>query len=147
MMRYLMLVDAPMGPELPVAELERLNTAAASFHVVVPARSLHEEERKLVLLEESPEQSDTPPEVVAAGWRLGQILDSLQAVGLEADGSIGSDDPVDSIEAALDAGDYDAVVVVTEPSGIAGWVKLDLPSRIERHVDEPVVTIEVDSDR
>ena len=39
---------------------------------------------------------------------------------------------------------HDAVIVVTNPAGIAGWVSLDLPSRVERHVSEPVITVEVD---
>ena len=55
-----------------------------------------------------------------------------------------SNGPLDALDWAGDDFSHAAVIVVTNPAGIAGWVSLDLPSRVERHVSEPVITVEVD---
>ncbi len=140
MIRYLVLVDTPLRGATAMAELERLNTAAALFHIVVPARALSDDERTLL---ESGEGSESH-EVLAARSGVQNAVDQLEKAGLNVTGAVGSENPIDAIEEALEAERFDAVVVVTEPAGIAGWVNLDLPSRIERHVSEPVVVIEID---
>ena len=38
----------------------------------------------------------------------------------------------------------DAVIVSTLPAGVSRWLKMDLPSRIDRMTDAPVTTIEAE---
>ena len=145
MTRYLVLVDAPVNEGPTLAEFERLATdPETTFHVVVPVSDLDDVERSFVELEEAPAETADSAEVVAARWRLRDAVTTFEKAGLTATGIVGATSPVDSIEQALEADSFDAVVVVTGPAGIAGWVNLDLASRLERHLSEPVVTIEVE---
>ena len=145
MTRYLVLADQPIDGDRASTEFRRMAaTRGSSFHVVVPLVELDDEARRVVEIEEEPNEAAVTPEVVASKWRLREAMSTLEALGSDVTGSLGVESPVESIEQALDADDYDVVVVVTDPAGIAGWVKMDLASRIERHVSEPVVTIEVD---
>lgn len=138
---YLVLIDAPITDDA-LAKLGPANTPDSTFHVVVPATAVSDAERELVQSEQSPKETGDPDGVIAARWRLRSTMDQLQSAGLTASGSIGVENPLDAVDQALKAGSYDVVVVVSNAAGIAGWAKLDLPSRIERHVSEPVVVLE-----
>lgn len=145
MMRYLVLVDRPIHGEGALAQLEALDTAAASFHLVVPVTPLSESEAAYVDRERTAADAGDDDAVVAARWRLRDAASAVQSVGLEVvNGKVGPPDPVEAIERALDVDDYQAVVVVTGRPGVAGWFNLDLPSRVGRHVDVPMVAIEVE---
>lgn len=144
-MRYLLLADGPVVADPVRARVPATQTGDARIHVVVPTREISADERRMVSIENSAPEDGTSPEVVAARWRLRSAIDALAGLGLdEVTGDIGDARPLDALEHALDAGRYDAVIVVTRPIGAAGWVHLDLPHRIERHVDLPVIHIEVD---
>lgn len=77
-----------------------------------------------------------------AEWRLHALLERIRAAGGQADGEVGSSDPIEAVEQVLDRHVVDEVIVSTLPAGISRWLKMDLPSRISRRVDVPVTTIE-----
>ncbi len=142
MSQYLVLVDKPQFDQHALSEFDGLNNDGSTFHLISPVRELSADEADYVQLESDPAVAE-PPETTAARWRLGQAMDTLRERGLEVSGVVGPESPLDAIDEALDSGDYDQVVVVTDAAGIAGWVGLDLASRIDRRVTEPVVAVEV----
>lgn len=74
--------------------------------------------------------------------RLARILDRIRAAGGEADGEIGDPDPYTAAKNALERHTFDEVIVSTLPAGISRWLKVDLPSRLERVAEVPVTAIE-----
>lgn len=81
--------------------------------------------------------------------RLDTMLDKVRSVGGMADGAVGDADPIEAVRAVLDDREFDEVVVSTLPAGLSRWLKMDLPSRLSRMTDIPVVTVEapaVDND-
>jgi hypothetical protein len=64
---------------------------------------------------------------------------TVRAAGLEvADGRVGDPDPLAAVEDAVNLEGFDEIVVSTLPGGISRWLKLDLPSRVERATGLPV---------
>lgn len=144
MLKFLTLVDASVWSDAVLARLNELSTRSASFHLLVPARPLTEGELDYVETEMLVTESAESPEQLMARWRLRDAMTAMENAGFESvTGAIGNAHPMTGIDDALEAEGYDAVIVVTGPLGPASWVSLDLPSRIKRHVEEPVTHIEV----
>ena len=55
-----------------------------------------------------------------------------EAAGGHVDAHIGSDDPFAAVRAALEEGDFDEVIISTLPERVSHWLRIDLPSRVER---------------
>lgn len=144
MTQNLLLLDAPSIGTSALHQLRELRGPGSTLHVVVPAGRLDAGERTFTALESDPNEVGDAPEVVAARWRLRDAITRLQEDGFETTGEVGEEDPIDAIEQCVSSQRYDTVAVVTGPAGIAGWVNLDLPSRVRRHVDAPVLAIECD---
>ena len=73
--------------------------------------------------------------------RLEEAETQLTAEGLSVDGEVGTESPVDSVDEVLrrDGIDtYAGIIVSTLPHAISHWLKLDVPSRIERRTTLPV---------
>lgn len=82
-----------------------------------------------------------------AELRLERMLEHIRAAGGEADGEVGSEDPLEAATAAVEASpQFDEIIVSTLPSGISRWLKMDLPSRIGRLTDAPVTTVVAEPD-
>lgn len=143
--RSLLLVDGPVDGDAVRVRLGAPDMVDTEIHVVVPARDVTDGEAHMIEVEVSSTDATVSPQVIAAQWRLRGAVDALQAAGFEqVAGSVGDASPVEAIVAAFEAGRFDDVIVVTKPIGISGWVHLDLPHRIERHLHRPVIHIEVD---
>lgn len=146
MLKFLTLVDASVWSEAVLARLGELSTKSASFHLLVPARALTEGEMEYVETEMLATEAVESPEQLMARWRLRDAMTAMENAGFESvTGTIGNAHPMTAIDDALESAAYDAVIVITGPLGPSSWVSLDLPSRIQRHVDEPVTHIEVDT--
>ena len=63
-----------------------------------------------------------------------------EAVGAPVEALIGEGDPLNAVRAALEDGHYDEVIVSTLPERVSHWLRLDLPSRVER-LGVPVETV------
>ena len=80
-----------------------------------------------------------------ARHRLDRMIEKIEAMGGDAEGEVGIEDPLEATRAALENhSPFDELIVSTLPSGLSRWVKMDLPNRIERLTDVPVTTIEAD---
>jgi len=64
-----------------------------------------------------------------------------EASGGHADGSVSiRHDPMDAIEEALIAGDFDEIILATLPRRVSHWLHVDLPSRVA-HLGLPLTTV------
>lgn len=63
-----------------------------------------------------------------------------RAAGSPVSGTIGSHDPYAAVLDALNAADYDEVIVSTHPKRLSRWLHLDLPRRIGA-LGIPVTTV------
>jgi hypothetical protein len=79
--------------------------------------------------------------------RLDQLLAGLRQEGLEAEGDIGDDDPVQAMEDALRRFPADEVIISTHPAGRSNWLEHDVVQRAQDRFDVPVTHVVVDLDR
>jgi hypothetical protein len=69
------------------------------------------------------------------------LLDA--AAGSHVHGMIGSADPLEAVQAALERDEYDEVIISTLPERVSRWLRRDLPRRVERlGIPVTVVTAE-----
>ena len=102
-----------------------------TFHLVVPA-SGHGIEKA----------ADPDAAVEHTKPHLEKALESLRGAGLEVEGNVGDTDPLAAVQDALNFGEYDEVIVSTLPARASKWLKMDLPTRVERMSGLPVTHIE-----
>ena len=78
-----------------------------------------------------------------AEWRLGESLSRLRAAGIEAQGEIGDDDPLQAIEDALRSFGADEIVVATHPEESASWLERGIVERARERFALPIVHVEI----
>lgn len=153
MARYLLVANQTLGgAALDRAVRERVDRGDAHFHVVVPMV-----EPALEVTSWAPQDPlfgmPVPVEATQESMeeaqrrserRLRAMVETIVALGGEADGAVGSVDPYTAVEQALEGEQFDEVIVSTLPPGISRWIRMDLPSRLERLAPCPVVTVEAD---
>lgn len=146
MARYLVLLEQTLKDEAIIERFHAMHAEGASFHLLVPVRSLSEQEKEFIALEVDERPAEGDDAAIMARWRLRDALSVLEESGLagHVDGEVGRSDPIDAVEDALHGQDFDGVVIVTSRPGIAGWLHLDTASRIERKLDIPVIHLERD---
>jgi GABA permease len=73
--------------------------------------------------------------------RLGEAQLQMTAEGVIVAGEVGTDNPVDSVDEVLrreGASSFAGIIVSTLPRNVSKWLKLDVPSRIQRKTTLPV---------
>ena len=148
--RYLVVANQTL-PSAGLHELitEKDVTSQAEFHVLVPesyrttvpidpmsgvdpyAGTISDHDR-LVALDEAEE-------------RLEAFRRAFVGLGARLTGEVGVGDPLSAVRRVMDRSDFDEIVVSTLPSGISRWLKLDLPSRLERQYGIPVTHLVQDT--
>jgi nucleotide-binding universal stress UspA family protein len=78
---------------------------------------------------------------LAAG-RLEHELARLARAGVTARGEVVEADPIERAQELLGEEQYDAVVVSTLPRRLSRWLLMDLPHRIARLSNVPVIHVE-----
>jgi hypothetical protein len=63
-----------------------------------------------------------------------------EAAGRHVDSRIGPDDAFVAVKELLDEGGVDEVIISTLPERVSHWLRVDLPSRVER-LGVPVTTV------
>lgn len=124
---------AEPAPALLDAVTARALRGTASFEILVP----------------NPAPADWHPSNSERDVKLQEtraILDASipaisEAAGVAVSGEVSiRHDPMDAIEEALNAGDYDEMIVAMVPHGPLAWLHLDLPHRIA-HLGLPLTTV------
>ena len=131
MARYLVVADETVGGKPLLDEISSRNKAEPSrFRVLVPAAI--------------PREGMTWTETEARGLaedRLTRVLNRLEDLGIQAVGSVADADPfVASQDAQLEE-KFDEVIL-SAPSKRSGWMKPDLPRKIQTSLGLPVTFIQ-----
>jgi len=114
------------------------NTSAAHYHVV-PAAGGFVPMPSMATSYGGPETDEEATE--EARERLSRMLAHLAELGVPAEGSLGSAQPLEAIEQALKDREVDEVIVATLPKRVSRWLGSDLPHQVERRFGLPVTTI------
>lgn len=137
------------GAELDRKVADRIEHGEGRFYVVVP---MVEPETEANWAPEDP-AFGLPARVEAAAGameearkrsqhRLRRMIDRIEALGGEAEGEVGPPDPYTATVEVLGREAFDEVIISTLPPGLSRWVKMDLPSRVDRQASCPVTTVE-----
>lgn len=138
MRRYLVVANRTLlGEHLLERITVRRDTEESTFHLVVPASP--PDNNSLVYTEGSAH--------LHAQERLDEALAALRQRGIEATGEVGDHDPVNAVRDVLlrDPSAFDEVILSTLPSGPSKWLRQDVPHRMTRAVDIPVVHVMPDT--
>lgn len=153
MTRYLLIANQTLGGrELDREIQQRIATGPAEFHVVVPMTEPRHEAQDWVPADPIyaiPARVEATAEAIdearrRSEHRLGRIVERIRDLGGVAEGEVGPSDAYAAATEALERIRPDAVIVSTLPAGISRWIKMDLPSRLERAADVPVTTVEAE---
>jgi GABA permease len=132
------------GAELRAAVEQRIEAGCGRFHLVVPvplgpppAIAVGLATAEVMMISDL----DLPDQQLVASERLEHGLAWLRELGCTADGAIATGDAVDAVRAVVEQGHVTEIIVSTLPSRISRWLRQDLPSRIGRAVDIPVVVV------
>jgi flavin-binding protein dodecin len=133
------------------AELSRfvsstLADQCAEFHVVVPQNApsiLHADPATGLIgpsahsvVAESRQAAREEGEV-----RLASFREALGDMGHAVTGEVMLGDPATAARSVLARSSFDEIIVSTLPVGVSRWLKLDLPSRLQRACNLPVTTL------
>lgn len=137
------------GAELRAAVEQRIGAGCDRFHVVVPvplgpppAIAIGLATAEVVMISDL----DLPDQRTVATERLEDGLTWLRGLNCTADGEIAVKDAVGVVRDIVEQGEITEVLVSTLPSRLSRWLRQDLPSRIGRAVDVPVVVITPDDE-
>jgi hypothetical protein len=76
--------------------------------------------------------------------RLDEALEGMRAAGLEADGAIGDNDPMEAVAECFDPARHDEAIVCTLPGRSSKWLQYDFPHRVARFTGVPVTHVVAD---
>ncbi|HYH88797.1 MAG TPA: hypothetical protein VEX67_06165 [Solirubrobacteraceae bacterium] len=123
------------GAALLDAIRDRHAEGGARFHVVVPqSRPRH----GAVIYDEAVRDS--------AQVRVDLALAFMSDEGIEGTGEVGDADPFNAATDAIGAHGIDEIIISTLPAVTSGWLRRDLPERLENETGLPVKHIVVDVD-
>lgn len=78
----------------------------------------------------------------SADWTLQTATKLLaKAANGPVEGSLGGEDPFESVKQELAKGSYDDVIISTLPKARSEWLRKDLPERVEGELNVPVTVI------
>ena len=154
--RLLIVVNQTVGGvQLEQLIADRAARGPVEFHVLVPAAMSKDfaTARRLSTLGVDPVSGYSFTDLTTltavdeeglrqAASRLSAQLASVRRIDPRAAGEVGDSDPLLAVAAVLSRGSFDEIVVSTLHSSVSRWLRLDLPSRLERRFGLPVTTVE-----
>ena len=76
--------------------------------------------------------------------KLDEALAGMREAGLEADGVIGDQNPLDAVAECFDPSRHDEAIVCTLPGRSSKWLEQDFPHRVARVTGVPVTHVIAD---
>lgn len=114
---------------------ERLESGPCEFWIVVPATEPNHDQFL------PPGAASDTDAYETAERRLRDGIERLRALDVPVDGEVGDSDPLHAVGEALSRRQIDEVIVSTLPTSVSHWLRLDLPSRVQRKHQLPVTTV------
>lgn len=120
------------SPDLLEALKARAAEGEAEFFLVVPASGHN-------ILEKA-----TDPDAAAAETvqHLDRAIARFKEEGLQVEGQLGDGDPYAAVQDATNFHEFDEAIVSTLPARASKWLKMDLPTRVERTTGLKVTHVE-----
>lgn len=141
--RILLLANRTVGGAELMAEVRRRRAAGpCEVHVLVPVMVPVVGTAAAWGEPGSGDELDGPFAWAAAEERLERQLALLREAGVTATGELRPSDPLKATLEVLGRASFDEIIVSTLPAALSRWLRLDLPSRLARHIDLPIVHIE-----
>ncbi|HET9871141.1 MAG TPA: hypothetical protein VFP89_00930 [Propionibacteriaceae bacterium] len=112
------------------------NTAAIHYHIV-PAAGGFVPMPSLI----TTAVPDTDEEATArAQQELEALLERIRPHA-RADGVLGDPDPYEAIRSTVETADFEEIILATLPGRNSRWLRMDVPSKVERNLKLPVTTV------
>lgn len=123
---------------------ERDSTDDWEFHVLVP-----EPVRSSMPITGSvdqaplavPAERDRLTALQQAEERLDSFRQRFAHLGPRLSGEVSLYDPLTATRQVMEYADFDEIIVSTLPEGVSRWLKLDLPARLQRSFNLPVIPL------
>ncbi len=123
---------------------ERHSTGDWEFHVLVPEpiRSSMpitagiDQVQPIALTE-----ADRLAALTQAEERLDSFRNRFAHLGSRLSGEVSLHDPLTATRQVMEYADFDDIIVSTLPEGVSRWLKLDLPARLQRSFNLPVIPL------
>ena len=153
MRRYLVVANQTLQrAELREEFRNRIGAEPSSFYLLVPdtkAEDYPDARASADVLQPSMTwwmrdyrgPADDEEATAQARQRLDQMLADLDALGVPAEGDLGSAQPLEAMEKAFTDRQFDEIIVATLPQTVSRWLRADLPHKAERRFKLPVTTI------
>jgi GABA permease len=150
--RYLIIANQTLaGDTIPRLVAERVAAGPSEFHLLVPATRSKETQRLMTgVADPMSGYTVVAPEDLSvarardhrnAEERLSTFLDRLADHSSVLTSEVGGHDPFAAVGRVLERSSFDEIIVSTLPSAVSRWLKMDLPSRVERAYSIPVVVV------
>jgi hypothetical protein len=91
--------------------------------------------------------SDTDRARVQADQRLHNVLGQLEELGLDAEGAVGSDEPLEALDDAVRSFAPDHLIIAVRSGASSGWQERGLLEDIQQRFGLPMTVFELPSDR
>lgn len=128
---YLVVANRTLGGDHLLDELRRrVAQGPCRIHVVVPAN-----------LAEGWTHTESEARALARE-RLKDAVDRFSELGVDVDGHVGDERPMDAIRDALREVPCDEIILSTLPRGVSRWLGMDLVARASRAFPVPVTHVE-----
>lgn len=150
--RYLIVANETLAGDLvPALVAERVAAGPSEFHILVPS-SPSKDTQRLRALVGDPISGYSSVDLVGlqeaqaqdrerAVERLETFIDRLSDYRGLITSEIGRPDPFAAITQVMGRSSFDEIIISTAQPGVSRWLKLDLPSRVQRAFPIPVVVV------
>lgn len=147
--RYLVVASQTAGGRRLHEEIERrIAVQPAEFHLLMPillpsAEAARWADPMTGTTVPAPVEGDADGDaIVEAEQRLDDAVARIRAAGGSATGEVSVADPVKATLAVLGRGSFDEIILSTLPGHLSKWLRLDLPSRLQRATRLPITHVE-----
>ena len=150
MAKYLVVANQTVGGERLSEQIKsRMGADPASVYVLVPASGSDKFDaptfdQVVVGSVRGPDQPGSSQSEESA-WALARDhlahqIAHLRQLGIQVDGEVGDPNPLKAIQEVLERDRFDEIILCTLPQPISRWLAMDLPRRMQRAFNLPVIS-------